>query len=170
MNAVHRQVICANQNQLTGIGLAIFSPCSGKIQPLTSHPDPLFSRGIMGCGLAMTLTGHKIYAPFDGTIEQIRAGGTEIILTSRQGIKMMVALDISKHYLPLPGLHFYVQEGQKFKAQDPLFYADLRHIPQPIFAAITVLNHDKLGGIYFSLQHARAPQDILFHITARSKR
>ncbi|MDP4982991.1 PTS glucose transporter subunit IIA [Pseudoalteromonas tunicata] len=170
MSAIHRQVISANQNQLAGIGLPVFSPISGKILPLTSHPEALFSQGIMGCGLAMTLTGHKVFAPFDGSVEQIRAGGTEFILKSRQGIRMMIALSIATDYLPLPGLCFYVQEGQQFKAQDALFYADFRHVPQPIFAAITVLNHDKLGGIYYCLQQARAPQDILFHITARNKR
>ena len=170
MMAVHKQVIKTNENQVQGLGLSVYSPVSGKVFPLEHHPIALFSRGIMGCGVMLLMTGHKLYAPFDGTVEQIRAGGTEFILKSRQGVQLLISLDIDERYLPLSGLRYYVNQKQSFTAKSLLFYADFRQVKEPIHVAVTIINHQKLGGIYYSHQQVLAPNDVLFHITAKQRR
>ena len=55
-------------------GIIIYSPCKGKVVPITEVPDPTFSEKILGDGFAVIPSDGKIYAPADG---EITAEGTK---------------------------------------------------------------------------------------------
>jgi len=167
--SIHKQVIFATQQQVVNLGFPVVSPLSGKSLPLEHHPEKIFSTGMLGCGLAFEITSHKIVAPFDGVIEQIKMGGTEVYFKAKNGLKLLVAIDIDPIHFPLPGLAIKKHENQVVKAAESVVHFDLRKIPMPIFASVTVLNHQKLGAIYYSNNQLTAGEDILFKITSKKR-
>lgn len=44
----------------------IYSPCKGKVVPITEVSDPTFSEKVLGDGFAVIPSEGKIYAPADG--------------------------------------------------------------------------------------------------------
>ena len=46
----------------------IYSPCKGKVVPITEVSDPTFSEKVLGDGFAVIPSEGKIYAPADGEI------------------------------------------------------------------------------------------------------
>jgi len=167
--SVHKQVIFATQQQVENIGFPITSPLSGKVLPLKEHPEAIFSSGALGCGLTFEITSHKILAPFDGIIEKIKMGGTEVYFKAKNGLRILVALNIDPIHLPLPGLAIKKQEKQMVKSTEPVVHFDLRKIPSPIYGSVTVLNHKKLGAIYFSQVQLTAGEDVLFKATSKKR-
>ncbi len=167
--SVHEQVHYVTEQELGNIGFPIFAPLSGKIIPLSKHPQTIFARGILGCGVAVELSSHKISAPFDGSIEQIKLGGTEVYLKSNNGIKLLIAIDIDPSHFPLPGLCIKKLNKQLITRGEPLIYFDLRQIPPPIIASITVLNYQQLGNIYYSQTQININSDVLFKVTAKKR-
>ncbi|SFC87808.1 PTS glucose transporter subunit IIA [Pseudoalteromonas denitrificans] len=167
--SIHKQVIFATEQQVKNIGFTVYSPISGKITPLINHPQTIFSSGILGCGLAFEVTSHKIVAPFDGIVEQIKLGGSEVYFKAKNGIKLLIALEIDQEYFPLPGLAIKKQEAQQIKAGEPIIHFDLRKIPVPIYGCVTILNHQKLGAIYYSQSNITAGSDVLFKITSKKR-
>jgi len=167
--SIHKQVIFATEQQVVNLGFPVVSPITGKVLPLEEHPEAIFSTGTLGCGLAFEITSHKILAPFDGVIEQIKMGGTEVYFKAKNGLRLLVALDINPMYFPLSGLAIKKHENQTVKAAEPVVHFDLRKIPTPIVASVTVLNHKKLGAIYYSQVQITAGEDILFKVTAKKR-
>ena len=50
----------------------IYSPCKGKVVPITEVSDPTFSEKVLGDGFAVIPSEGKIYAPADGEISSSR--------------------------------------------------------------------------------------------------
>ena len=49
----------------------IYSPCKGKVVPITEVSDPTFSEKVLGDGFAVIPSEGKIYAPADGEISMV---------------------------------------------------------------------------------------------------
>jgi phosphotransferase system IIA component len=167
--SIHKQIIFATQQQVVNLGFPVMSPLSGRIKPLEEHPEVIFSTGALGCGLALEISSHKIIAPFDGIIEKVKMGGTEVYFKARNGLRLLVALNIDPSYFPLPGLAIIKHENQNVKASEAIVHFDLRKVPTPIIASVTILNYQKLGAIYYSHNQITAGEDVLFKVTAKKR-
>ncbi len=166
--SVHRQVMAATEQQLVGLGHPLFSPLSGHVLALSEHPDPFFAGGTLGCGIAVEMHGHKLVAPFDGWLESVKAGGSEFVLKSDSGIRLLIAINLPLDEMPLTGTRLNYLNKTRITRGEQLAYFDLRRFKENRVAAIIVLNHKKLGAIYFSQQQVSAGSDTLLTITKKS--
>ena len=62
----------------------IYSPCKGKVVPITEVSDPTFSEKVLGDGFAVIPSEGKIYAPADdllleADLEKIKSAGLDTI-------------------------------------------------------------------------------------------
>ena len=87
---------------------AITAPVAGTVVPLAAVPDPVFSSGAMGKGLAVLPTEGKVYSPVSGTVtaQMPHAYG----ITADNGMEVLIHIGIDT--VKLEGKHFSPEGGQ----------------------------------------------------------
>ena len=99
-----------------------------------------------GCGIEPT--GKTVYAPFDGTVEQVASTLHAVGLTSEDGIEILIHVGMDTVEMQGKGFKALVKVGDKVKAGTPLLKVDLdaiRAAGHPTATAIIVTNGDDLG-------------------------
>jgi beta-glucoside PTS system EIICBA component len=90
---------------------AITAPVAGTVVPLAAVPDPVFSSGAMGKGLAVLPSEGKVYSPVSGTVtaQMPHAYG----ITADNGMEVLIHIGIDT--VKLEGTHFSpkVTKGQR---------------------------------------------------------
>ena len=89
-----------------------------------------------------------MYAPFDGTVEQVASTLHAVGLTSEDGIEILIHVGMDTVEMQGKGFKALVKVGDKVKAGTPLLKVDLdaiRAAGHPTATAIIVTNGDDLG-------------------------
>ena len=89
-----------------------------------------------------------MYAPFDGTVNQVASTLHAVGLTSEDGIEILIHVGMDTVEMQGKGFKALVKEGDKVKAGTPLLKIDLdaiRAAGHPTATAIIVTNGDDLG-------------------------
>lgn len=141
------------------------SPFSGKVMPITAHPEPLFSQGILGRGICVQLSSFKIVAPIHGKIEQIKRHGCEFIIASQNGLKVLVHIALPAEYAGVKYQTINAFGKSDIAQGDVLAYFDIPPTSTPIMGALILINAEKLGPCYHPLKQVSAGQDPLITLT-----
>ena len=99
-------------------------------------------------GKVLAQAGKTVYAPFDGTVNQVASTLHAVGLTSEDGIEILVHVGMDTVEMNGKGFKALVKEGDKVKAGTPLLKVDLdaiRAAGHPTATAIIVTNGDDLG-------------------------
>ena len=123
-----------------GQSKTVLTPIRGKVLAQADIPDETFAQGILGPGCGIEPTGKTVYAPFDGTVNQVASTLHAVGMTSEDGIEVLIHVGMDFKAL--------VKEGDKVKAGTPLLKIDLdaiRAAGHPTATAIIVTNGDDLG-------------------------
>ncbi|WP_404343121.1 PTS glucose transporter subunit IIA [Pseudoalteromonas mariniglutinosa] len=147
--------------------MAITSPFSGRVRPLSEHPEAFFKYATLGPGIMVELSNHKILAPFDGTLLQIKNAGTEYILQANNGLRLLLNLYFEAPLEHLNHTHIAQLHGSKINKGERLAYFDLRDLSSPMLASLSILNCQQLGAIFYSLSQVSAGIDTLLTITKK---
>ena len=117
----------------------IGSPVKGTIVPLSEVKDDVFSKEILGKGIAIKPTEGKLVAPSDGTITMTYKTGHAVGMKTNNGTELLFHIGINT--VKLNGKYFkvVVKEGQKIKKGDVLVNFDLDSIKLAGFDPITVM-------------------------------
>lgn len=115
----------------------ISAPFSGKVIPLSSVPDEVFSSGAMGEGLAIDPSDNKLYAPFDGTVVMVAPTKHAIGLRSEYGVELLVHIGLDTVMLDGKPFTLHVEDGTKFKKGDLLIEFDKEFIKKQGLQTIT---------------------------------
>lgn len=115
----------------------ISAPFSGKVIPLSSVPDEVFSSGAMGQGLAIDPSDNKLYAPFDGTVVMVAPTKHAIGLRSEYGVELLVHIGLDTVTLDGTPFTLHVEDGTKFKKGDLLIEFDKEFIETKGLKTIT---------------------------------
>jgi PTS system beta-glucosides-specific IIC component len=115
----------------------ISAPFSGKVIPLSSVPDEVFSSGAMGEGLAIDPSDNKLYAPFDGTVVMVAPTKHAIGLRSEYGVELLVHIGLDTVTLDGKPFTLHVEDGTKFKKGDLLIEFDKEFIKKQGLQTIT---------------------------------
>ena len=123
----------------------IYAPMAGEAVAISEVPDPTFSGGMLGNGIAIKPTDGKVYAPVNGTVDTMFETGHAVSLISDNGIEILIHVGLET--VSLNGAPFQVkcQNGQKVKKGDLLFVADLDAIKAaglPTITPVLVCNSD----------------------------
>ncbi|WP_378952663.1 PTS glucose transporter subunit IIA [Pelosinus sp. sgz500959] len=99
----------------------VLSPLNGKMVPLESVPDPVFSQRIVGDGVAIDdLQGDIACAPVDGTIVLIFRTNHAFAVKMKNDVEILVHIGIDTVELNGEGFERLVEEGSVVKAGDPV--------------------------------------------------
>lgn len=138
--------------------LHFIRPVEGQIIPLENVNDDVFSRKIMGDGVAIVPSQGVLRAPADGTVVNVFESGHALSLLTDAGVELIFHIGIDTIRLQGNGFHPLVKEGQHVKSGDTLIEFSLDIITaaglDPVvvmivtngerFSLIPGSNHDKV--------------------------
>ncbi len=103
----------------------IYAPVEGKAVPITEVPDPTFSSGMLGNGIAIIPDNGKICAPCDATVDMMFETGHAVSLVSDFGAEILIHIGLETVGLQGKGFAICAKNGQKVKKGDLLIDVDL---------------------------------------------
>ena len=138
----------AEETRFPGEKMVVKAPMDGIVLPLEQLPDETFAAAILGPGCGIEPTGKTVYAPFDGTVDQVASTLHAVGLTSEDGIEILIHVGMDTVEMQGKGFKALVKVGDKVKAGTPLLKVDLdaiRAAGHPTATAIIVTNGDDMG-------------------------
>ena len=123
----------------------VYAPMAGEAVAITEVPDPTFSSGMMGNGIAIQPTDGKVCSPVNGTVDTMFETGHAVSLISESGIEILIHVGLETVGLNGKPFQVKVQNGQKVKKGDVLMIADLEAIKAaglPTITPVLICNTD----------------------------
>ena len=118
---------------------------AGEAVAISEVPDPTFSSGAMGNGIAIKPTDGKVCSPVNGTVDMMFDTGHAVSLVSDNGIEILIHVGLETVGLEGKPFQIKVQNGQKVKKGDILMIADLAAIEAaglPTITPVLICNTD----------------------------
>lgn len=113
---------------------ALQAPLTGSVIPLSEVPDPVFSAGILGEGIAIRPTDGAVRAPFAGEVTALLSSKHAVGLRREDGVEVLIHVGIDTVQLDGAPFETHVSVGGHVEAGQLLLTADL--------AAITAAGYD----------------------------
>ena len=123
----------------------VYAPMAGEAVAISEVPDPTFSSGAMGNGIAIKPTDGKVCSPVNGTVDMMFDTGHAVTLVSDNGIEILIHVGLETVGLNGKPFQVKVQNGQKVKKGDILMIADLEAIQAaglPTITPVLICNTD----------------------------
>ena len=123
----------------------VYAPMAGEAVDISQVPDPTFSSGAMGNGIAIQPTDGKVCSPVNGTVDMMFDTGHAVTLVSDSGIEILIHVGLETVGLEGKPFQVKVQNGQKVKKGDILMIADLEAIKAaglPTITPVLICNTD----------------------------
>ncbi|MEA3419292.1 MAG: PTS glucose transporter subunit IIA [Campylobacterota bacterium] len=108
--------------------IEIVSPVTGEAVALESVNDEVFSRKMLGDGVAVIPTDGVFGAPFDGIISKIFSTHHAYTVKHKKGLEVIVHIGLDTVNLKGEGFTAVASEGEAVKAGDTIIRADLAKI------------------------------------------
>ena len=105
-----------------------YAPMAGKAVPITEVPDPTFSEGMLGNGIAIEPAEGKVYAPCDATVDMMFTTGHAVSLVADCGAEILIHVGLETVGLEGKPFTIHVANGDKVKKGQLLLEADLEAI------------------------------------------
>jgi phosphotransferase system HPr (HPr) family protein len=119
---------------MTVIELA--APLAGWALPLSEVPDPVFSAGLAGDGVAIDPVGEVLYAPCDGVVA-LMAGGRHALTVKAAAGDLLLHVGIDTVKLKGAGFRLLVADGASVQTGQPLLEFDLDTVTRRATSAVT---------------------------------
>lgn len=132
----------------------IEAPVAGDVIDLAQVPDPAFSSGAMGPGLAVEPVEGVVRAPFDGVANVVFPTGHALGLTSDTGVELLIHVGMDTVNLEGRGFTSHVTQGQRVRKGEVLLEFDIDEIKAAGYSTIVpviVTNGDDVGGVRVDL-------------------
>ena len=126
----------------------IFAPIAGAAVPVSEVPDPTFSSGMLGNGVAIIPTEGKVYAPCNATVDMMFTTGHAVSLVADNGAELLIHVGLETVGLEGKPFTVHVQNGQKVNKGDLIIEVDLEAVKAAGLNTITpvlVCNSDDFG-------------------------
>lgn len=112
------------------------SPLRGWVVPLDDVPDPVFSAGLAGAGLAIDPVDRTVYAPCEGMVILMPGGRHAITVRGAAG-DVLIHVGIDTVAMGGEGFRCLVSDGEAVVAGQPLLEFDLTAVARRATSAIT---------------------------------
>ncbi|MDR3767440.1 MAG: glucose PTS transporter subunit IIA, partial [Butyricicoccus sp.] len=130
--------------------MEIEAPIPGEVIPLTAVKDETFASGVLGEGYAIVPSEGKVYAPFDGTCENLFDTLHAMGLVSNNGVELLIHVGLETVGLGGKPFTAHIKTGDTFKKGDLLLEFDIDAIRAAgceIQTPIIVTNAEDVGGV-----------------------
>lgn len=108
--------------------IPLYSPFTGKAQPIENAPDVTFAQKMIGDGYMVMPTDGEVVAPCDGIVAFVFPTKHAIGLKADSGMEIMLHIGIDTVKLEGKGFEVFVKEGDRFHKGDRLMKFDLNYI------------------------------------------
>ena len=123
----------------------IYSPVDVELMDMTDVPDPVFSKIMLGDGVAVKPKNGTIVSPVDGEVIQLFHTKHAIGIRTLSGLELLIHIGLETVGLNGEGFEAHIKEGDKVKAGDPLITCDLALIEEKAASTVTpivIMNGD----------------------------
>ncbi|MED4406743.1 PTS glucose transporter subunit IIA [Heyndrickxia coagulans] len=123
----------------------LVAPMSGKVVQIEDVPDEVFSRKMIGDGIAIEPDEGVVVSPVDGEIVQFFPTKHAVGLETKSGLEILIHIGMDTVALNGEGFEGFVQQGDRVKAGDKLVSFDLEQIrerAESIISPVVVTNFD----------------------------
>lgn len=143
--------------------LKLYSPIDGKTIPLENVNDNVFSKGMIGEGIAIKITGDTVVAPCDAKVAVIMETKHAVMLDVN-GIELLIHIGIDTCKCGGNGFEQLIKEGEVVKKGTPIIKVDRKYFEEnnvdlTTMVILTNLNDKKI--IYRHNQNCNAGKDII---------
>ena len=129
-----------NSNKVTNneeLEVSLSAPVSGKLVKLEDVPDPVFSGGMMGYGVAIEPSHSTINSPVEGKVTMIAPTKHAIGIDTLDGAEILIHIGLETVELKGEGFEVQVSEGDSIKIGTPLVKFDKEAIVEKGYNTIT---------------------------------
>ena len=123
----------------------IYAPMAGEAVEITEVPDPTFSTGMLGNGIAIKPTDGKVYAPVNGAVDTMFETGHAVSLVADCGAEILIHVGLETVGLEGKPFKIHVANGDKVKKGQLMIEADLEMIKAaglPVITPMLICNTD----------------------------
>lgn len=123
----------------------LVAPMSGKVVQIEDVPDEVFSRKMIGDGIAIEPDEGVVVSPVDGEIVQFFPTKHAVGLETKSGLEILIHIGMDTVALNGEGFEGFVQQGDRVKAGDKLVTFNLEQIrerAESIISPIVITNFD----------------------------
>lgn len=121
-----------SENTLTSI-------VDGEMYPIEEVKDDVFSKKLLGPGVAFSTNSDEIYSPCDGVLTTVFPTGHAYGITREDGVELMIHIGINTVSLEGNGFNVKVTQGQKIKRGNLLVKLDLDYLKSTKIDLSTIL-------------------------------
>ena len=117
--------------------VTVTSPLEGRAVPISEIPDPVFSTGVVGDGIAIEPTSSTVVCPADATVVTAPDSGHAFGLKLDSGVELLIHVGIDTVELGGKGFDVKVKAGDHVSAGQPLVVFDPTVIDEAGYSKIT---------------------------------
>ncbi len=117
--------------------VTVTSPLEGRAVPISEIPDPVFSTGVVGDGIAIEPTSNTVVCPADATVVTAPDSGHAFGLKLDSGVELLIYVGIDTVELGGKGFDVKVKAGDHVSAGQPLVVFDPTVIDEAGYSKIT---------------------------------
>ncbi|MDT0709427.1 beta-glucoside-specific PTS transporter subunit IIABC [Mammaliicoccus sciuri] len=147
--------------------LDIKAPVVGNLVQLEDVPDPVFSEGLMGKGIAIEPAHNTICSPVDGKISMIAPSKHAIGINTLDGVEILIHIGLETVELNGKGFEVLVSEGDAISTGTPLIEFDKSSLEEQGYNTITpiiVTNSAEFSEVIPSTKSKIDKDDIILNI------
>ncbi|MGO2110746.1 MAG: N-acetylglucosamine-specific PTS transporter subunit IIBC [Pseudoclavibacter sp.] len=125
--------------------IRLLQPIAGRVEPLSTVPDPTFAEQIMGPGLAIEPTGDTVVSPAPGRVGHAFDTGHAIAIVTDDDVEVLVHVGLDTVDMQGDGFTTLVKTGDIVDEGTPLIRVDLEKIRRaghPTITPVIVLNDE----------------------------
>ena len=142
----------------------IYSFADGSLTPIENVNDEVFSKKVMGDGLAMKLKSDIIQAPSDGIISMMFPTMHAFGMKLDNGIELLIHIGLDTVSLKGHGFTKMAECGERVKKVKPIIKIDRNYIEKKGYDTTSLLifvktNHYKIN--YFNTGEVKGGKDII---------
>lgn len=117
----------------------IIAPISGHTVNIEKVPDEVFSKKMLGEGIAIQTSGAEVVAPADGEINFIMDTGHAFGIILKNGIEILIHIGLETASLKGEGFHVLTKPGVKVTVGTPIIRLDRDYIESQGYSLITMV-------------------------------
>lgn len=128
------------------------SPVVGKATELSEVPDPVFSSGMLGNGVAIEPDTGVLFSPADGVINNIFPTKHAVGIITDDGIEILLHIGIDTVNLMGEGFESHVKRNDRVRMGDKLISFDLEGIKskgKSVITPMVIVNMDIVDSIEY---------------------
>ncbi|MEQ6927265.1 phosphoenolpyruvate--protein phosphotransferase [Pseudomonas mosselii] len=119
--------------------IILHAPLAGPQVPLDQVPDPVFSSGTLGDGVAIDPLNDVLHAPCAGEVVQLARTGHALTLRAANGAEVLLHIGVDTVQLQGRGFSPLVALGDQVKQGQPLVRFDMDLVAQHCVSLVTVM-------------------------------